>query len=179
MKNIIRKIITEEVNQKKEKLERYILKTLKGENFDRSTPYNVIIKFINDNFSISGLEAFQIYQLFTDNINVSDYEDEELYRSNITKKKFNTANSKGRELVTNRIPFKGSNTQGIYVNSGKTYVVYSYNWYPIFVYKNGQWFENSNRYSVSTAKQMSQLRPITNVDIIKLSKSDLEDIIRL
>jgi hypothetical protein len=56
-------------------------------------------------------------------------------------------------------------------------VVYSYNWYPIFVYKNGQWFENENRYSMSTAKQMSQLRPHNQGEIIKASKSKLEEII--
>ena len=40
-----------------------------------------------------------------------------------------------------------------------SYVVSSYNWYPIFVYKDGQWFENKDKYSVSTSKQTSQLRP--------------------
>jgi hypothetical protein len=76
--------------------------------------------------------------------------------------------------VINKIPFKGSNTHGEYMNG--SYVVFSYNWYPIFVFKDGQWFENEDTYSVSTAKQMSQLRPYDQ-GIIETSKDKLWDII--
>jgi hypothetical protein len=58
------------------------------------------------------------------------------------------------------------------------YVVFSYDWYPIFVYKDGQWYENQNRYSVSTAKQMSQLRPHGQGEIIDKTKDELWEIIR-
>ena len=177
MKNIIKKIITEEINQKKDRLYRYILKSLQDENFNSTTSYSKILKFIKDNFDISGMEAFEIYQLFVDNFGADSFETDELRRTDITKKKFKTSNKSGRDLVTGRIPFNGSNTHGTYLKSGKIYVVYSYNWYPIFVYKDGQWFENQNKYSISTAKQMSQLRPLTDVPIIKLSKDELNDII--
>ena len=56
-------------------------------------------------------------------------------------------------------------------------MVFSYDWYPIFVYKDGQWFENEDSYSMSTAKQMGQLRPHGMVDIIETSRSKLWDII--
>ena len=175
MKNIIKKILKESIGDKKEKFDRYIIKTLKKQGFNSSTPYHSVIKFINDTFGISGMEAFALYQLFLDNYK-NDFEFGELQRTDVTRKKLRTSNSEGRQLVTNRIPFKGSNTHAEYVNSGKVYVVYSYDWYPIFVYKDGQWFENENRYSMSTAKQISQLRPITQTEIIKLNRQDLIDI---
>lgn len=175
MKNRIKKILREAVEDRKEKFERYIIKSLKKEGFKPSTTYHTVIKFINDTYGISGMEAFQLYQLFLDNYGLTD-DNIDLQRKDVSNKKFRTSNSEGRQLVTNRIPFKGSNTHAEYVNSGKVYVVYSYNWYPIFVYKDGQWFENENRYSMSTAKQISQLRPITQTEIIKLNRQDLIDV---
>lgn len=173
MKNTIRRILKEEVGDRKEKLEKYIIKTLKDEGYDMKTSYTTVIKFINKNFGFSGLEAFELYQLFKDNFYKDEYD--ELVRTDVTKKKVSTSNRSGRELVTAKIPFKGSNTHADYQNGA--YVVYSYGWYPIFVNKDGQWFENESRYSVSTAKQMSQLRPISHVEIIKVSKDKLNDII--
>jgi len=173
MKNTIRKILKEEVDDRKEKLEKYVIKTLKDEGFDLKTPYSKIIQFIDKNFGFFGLDAFELFQLFKDNYFKDEYD--ELIRTDVTKKKLSTSNSTGRDLVTAKIPFKGSNTHANYVKG--VYVVYSYNWYPIFVNKDGQWFENENRYSVSTAKQMSQLRPYNQGEIIKVSKRKLEEII--
>jgi hypothetical protein len=176
MKDTIKKILKETVDNRKDKFERYILKTLKREGFKPSSTYHSVIKFITDTFGISGMEAFELFQLFLDNYGVSD-ELVDLVRKDVTTKKVRTSNTEGRQLVSNRIPFKGSNTHAEYLKSGNVYVVYSYNWYPIFVYKNGQWFENENRYSMATAKQMSQLRPHNQGEIIKASKSKLEKII--
>ena len=50
MKNIIKKIITEEINQKKDRLYRYILKSLQDENFNSTTSYSKILKFIKSFF---------------------------------------------------------------------------------------------------------------------------------
>lgn len=55
------------------------------------------------------------------------------------------------------MPFQANNLHAERV--GGKYVVYSYGWYPVFIYAGGQWFENEARYSVSTAKQMTQCRP--------------------
>ena len=173
MKNTIRKILKEEVDNRKEKLEKYIIKTLKDEGFDLNTPYNKIITFINKNFGFSGLESFELYQLFKDNYFKDEYD--ELIRTDISKKRMTTSNKTGRELVMAKIPFKGNNTHSDYRKD--VYTVYSYGYYPIFVNKDGQWFENENRFSVSTAKQMSQLRPMGQGEIIKVSRGKLEDII--
>jgi hypothetical protein len=173
MKNTIKKILTEETNLKKDKFDKYIISTLVKEGFTPSSDYLKIIKFLNHNFGIVGMEAFELYQLFKDNY--KNREEDELYRSNTKMKSIRTANINARDLVMNKIPFKGSNTNAQYI--GDVYVVYSYDWYPIFVNKDGQWFENNNKYSRSTSKQMSQLRPRNQGEIILLSKSELNDVI--
>lgn len=173
MKNTIKKILKEEVDNRKEKLEKYIIKTLKSEGFEVDTPYSKVIAFINKNFGFSGVDAFELYQLFKDNYFKDEYD--ELMRTDITKKRVATSNKTGRDLVMAKVPFKGNNTHSQYEN--KSYVVYSYNWYPIFVFKDGQWFENDSRYSISTAKQMSQLRPREQGEILKVSLGKLKEII--
>ena len=173
MKEIIRKILKEEVTTQQDNYQRKMIEILKREGFDARTPYQKILKYLNDVMSIVGMEAFELYQLFRDN--VSTVSDTPLVRKDIKDRKMRTANIRARDLVINRIPFKGSNTHAEYRNG--VYVVFSYDWYPVFVYKDGQWFENEEGYSMSTKKQMSQMRPY-NFDIIKTNKDKLWDIIR-
>jgi hypothetical protein len=75
-----------------------------------------------------------------------------------------TANSKSRLYTSTQLPFKGSNLRGFWKKDNKGeeyYVVQSYNWYPMFIYKYGNWHININapKYSVSTSKQYSQSLP--------------------
>ena len=86
MKDTIKKILKETVDNKKDKFERYILKTLKREGFKPSSTYHSVIKFITDTFGISGMEAFELYQLFLDNYGVTD-ELIDLVRKDVTNKK--------------------------------------------------------------------------------------------
>ena len=174
MKDIIRKILKEEVSATQERHQQKMVDILKREGFHGGTPYQEIIWFLNDTIGMEGMEAFEVFQLFKDNYR-KDYESEGLHRSDITKKILRTSNRTARDLVSNKIPFKGSNTHGEYKNG--IYVVFSYDWYPIFVYKDGQWFENEDSYSMSTSKQMGQLRPHSMVDIIEIPRSKLWDII--
>ena len=174
MRKLIKKILKEEVSDTQERHQQKMVDILKREGFHGGTPYQDIIAFLNQQIGVEGMDAFEIYQLFKDNYR-RDYESEDLHRTDITKRKIRTANIRARDLVTSKIPFKGSNTHGEYRNG--SYVVFSYDWYPIFVYKDGQWFENENRYSVSTGKQMSQLRPRGQGLIIVTSKDKLWDII--
>lgn len=173
MKEIIRKILKEEVSTQQDNYLRKMIDVLKREGFDARTPYQKVLKYLNDVMSIVGMDAFEMYQLFKDNMNSTS--NDPLVRKDIKDKKMKTANIRARDLVVNRIPFKGSNTHAEYRNG--TYVVFSYGWYPVFVYKDGQWFENEEGYSMSTKKQMSQMRPY-NFDIIKTNKDKLLDIIR-
>lgn len=174
MENIIKKILKEEISDKQEKLQQKIVDMLKKAGFDGNSNYKDIIKYLNVHMGYEGIDAFELYQLFKDNYRM-DYSKGGLYRKDIKNVKLKTPNSGARDLVVNKIPFKGSNTSAEYVNNA--YVVYSYDWYPIFVYKDGQWFENESRYSKSTSKQVSQLRPYGDYDIIKVDKSKLREII--
>jgi len=173
MKEIIRKILKEEVSTQQDNYQRKMVDVLKREGFDSRTPYQKVLNYLNSVMGIVGMEAFEMYQIFKDNLNTTS--DSSLIRKDIKDRKMKTANIRARDLVINRIPFKGSNTHAEYRNG--VYVVFSYDWYPVFVYKDGQWFENEEGYSMSTKKQMSQMRPY-NFNIIKTNKDKLWDIIR-
>lgn len=72
-----------------------------------------------------------------------------------------TSNQKARQYVQDREAFKGSNTFGEWV--GDVYAVYSYGYhFPMFAFKDGNWYANSDKYSVSTSKQYGQLHPHTD-----------------
>ena len=115
-----------------------------------------------------------MFQLLRDNFKNIETGDE-LIRKDISKLRLRSANYKARDLVQNKIPFKANNTDGEYI--GDTYIVSSYGWYPIFIYKDGRWYENKDKYSVSTSKQTSQLRPFGE-DIMKVSTDTLRKLIR-
>jgi hypothetical protein len=80
------------------------------------------------------------------------------------------SNSEARSKVDSRTPFRGSNVAGGFI--GDVYLVESYGYYPLFVYKDGVWYENMNKFSASTAKQMSQVRP--NAETVLSSLNELE-----
>ena len=84
-------------------------------------------------------------------------------------------------LVDKGIPFIGSNTMGVY--EGKLYVVYSYGkHFPMYVYNPDgcKWLANGDKYSVSTSKQQSQLRPTgtleyhTTEELLKYIKDNMQ-----
>lgn len=87
-----------------------------------------------------------------------------------------TTNSKSRIFTQAKQAFEASNLRAIHRNG--LYIVYSYKWYPIFVcdMQSGEWFENHERYSVSTSRQKSQSHP--NVDTWLRSTEELNEIIR-
>lgn len=86
-----------------------------------------------------------------------------------------TTNAKARQFVQERLDFKASNLHG--VNETSVYVVYSYKWYPLFAYSyiTRKWYENSERYSVSTSRQKSQSHP--HQETIKMTHEELKDFI--
>ena len=76
------------------------------------------------------------------------------------------ANKVAYHFAYNKIDFQGSNLQG--KREGNKYIIRSYGWYPLFLWMDGRWFENAEKYSISTSKQTSQCRPTkgTNEDTI-------------
>jgi hypothetical protein len=90
------------------------------------------------------------------------------------------ANRDCRTYVQKRHAFEGSNlfalhrVVGTYPTDSRHYTVYSYDYhYPMFVYAGGRWFENADRYSVSTAKHRSQAHPHPDTETVKLSSVDI------
>ena len=77
------------------------------------------------------------------------------------------ANINARQAVTEKVEFNGSNTFGRWYDNG-VYVVFSYGYhFPMYVNIRGVWYENEEKYSVSTSKQQTQLRPL---DVGKIYK---------
>ncbi len=64
-----------------------------------------------------------------------------------------TSNKNCAEFIGNLIPFKGSNLHSEWIDN--FYVVFSYAWYPLFVYDNTEKkaYLNEKRYSASTSRQ--------------------------
>lgn len=75
-----------------------------------------------------------------------------------------------KDDVKNRKEFHTVNLEGRWIRRDGVdmYVVFSYMHYPVFIYKEGTWYENANRYSNTTAKHMNIVRP-TSDTVIKNS----------
>lgn len=71
-----------------------------------------------------------------------------------------TSNRNARYAVDNLCPFQANNLYA--QNRGRFYVVFSYgeHW-PLWVHDNRShvWYENSDKYSVTTGRHKSQSRP--------------------
>ena len=77
-------------------------------------------------------------------------------------KSVRTSNQRAGDLVAELKPFKGNNLRADWEKDYKgdwAYVVYSWDWYPIFMYKYKRWFQVDDNYSSSTSKHMSQSHP--------------------
>ena len=83
-----------------------------------------------------------------------------------TKTQIKTSNRNAYKYASNKEPFKANNLSGEIKYNSKDlsyyYVIYSYDWYPLFIYNFGtnRWYENKVKYSVTTSKQMTQVRPV-------------------
>ena len=84
------------------------------------------------------------------------------------------------DYVNELKPFKGSNLEGRWEKDYRGdwgYVVTSYDWYPIYIYKYKKWFEVDDRYSSSTGKQMSKARPSVSYESsIKLGRREMDKV---
>ena len=83
------------------------------------------------------------------------------------------ANRDASSYVRRRQEFKGSNLFSRQLD--ERYVVYSYgSHWPMFIYADGIWYENQDKYSRTTSMQKSQAHPCT--DTIKLSVEQMVSI---
>jgi len=91
------------------------------------------------------------------------------------------SNNKVRGLVNSKEIFKNSkgsifseNRHG--VDGKEIYVVYSYGYhFPMYIYKNGMWFGNKDKYSQTTSCHQSKAMPSGEIEY--LSTSELKDMI--
>ena len=96
-----------------------------------------------------------------------------------------TPNYNAKIYTIAQLPFEGSNLRGYWKTTidGKIYVVESYGWYPVYIFKDGKWYETSDRYSSSTGKQMYASQPYRWNDTLEsqvylLSRQEMEMIER-
>lgn len=107
------------------------------------------------------------------------------------------ANRNAREYVQRNEPFQGSNMFGLFENpcefeltgdnedwaqefkewkQSRPYVVYSYGThFPMFIYLGNTWYENSDKYSVTTSKQQTQAHP--QMDTIKMTTKEMKELL--
>jgi hypothetical protein len=74
-----------------------------------------------------------------------------------------TSNTKANLYTVAQMPFKGGNLIGQWskdYNGKPYYEVVSYNWYPVYIFKDEKWYEVTGRYSSSTSKQMNNANPV-------------------
>lgn len=188
IKRILKEIYESEANPLSEKEIRLFkyLNTHKKEYNTQSKMLDLVITmmpFIGRPES----EAKFYYEVYTANYRPEgDYEniDKSTFKDYRQFKQRKTPNNSAYEYSSGKIPFKGSNLEGYWdVNNNNDwyYVVTSYDWYPIFLFINGQWYRVSNSYSSSTAKQISGANPVRwnsglKADVITVTPEEIKNI---
>lgn len=183
MINIIRKLLSEEFNKR----ELLMFNKLNDKKSTLKTKEN-IIKYIEDLTQVLGLDSDiseYYYQLWKQNyqkgVNYVKLPPEELIgpKDMIPR---SMSNTKVGAFTRSKAPFKGSNLQGGWSKDGKGveyYVVVSYGWYPIYLFKDGHWYRVTDAYSSSTGRQIGNANPIKydeNIkeDIIWVTRKEME-----
>lgn len=155
--------------------------------------FNTKLKLLNFIRSILPLigkkedEAKLYYEIYVSNYRPNgDYEKltKESFKDYKFFKQRKTPNHSAYEYTNAKIPFKGSNLEGLWEinnNNEFVYVVLSYGWYPIFLFTDNKWFEVSNTYSSSTSKHIRQSYPgryssDLNSQIYSVTKNEMEDL---
>lgn len=171
LKNIIKRNIREQFNDEDGPLDRQTIFLFKflNKNKLKYPKSDELLKFIRSMMpTISEPQSAGrlYYELYTQNYRPEgDYE-------NITFDEFKNfkefkqrrvTNSTAYEYSSAKIPFKGSNLEGLWESNNVNkwnYVVLSYEWYPIFLFADGVWYGNMDTYSSTTNRQMSDSNPV-------------------
>jgi hypothetical protein len=171
MKNLIKRILNEQLegtgdkplSEKEIRLFKY-LNTHKKE----TKTHAALLDLVSTMMPMIGKnpnEARFYYEVYTANFRPDgDYEnlDKNNFKDYREFKQRKTPNNNAYVYTGSKIPFKGSNLEGTWnVNRNNEwyYVVTSYNWYPIYLFINSQWYRVSNNWSSSTSKHLSNANP--------------------
>jgi hypothetical protein len=187
MKYLIKKILLEETKDKPLSDVEIILfehlNTVKEKHHSKQA----LISEIKTMCNVLGLDpdkANYYYELYTLNyredndynaLTFQNFKGEEYFSPEKTK------NRDAREYTRAKMPFKGSNLKGYWTTDNRNvalYVVKSYDWYPIFIFKEDRWYKVNDDYSSSTRRQMSYANPVlydSNLKspVILASKSEM------
>ena len=92
-----------------------------------------------------------------------------------------TTNTKAHDLVGQCAPFKGHNTFGEFTKPNM-YVVYSYGYHwPMYIYSyiNHKWYRNTSKYSSTTSKQTTILKPhfLTDEDFVDCTLNEMQNVL--
>jgi len=78
-----------------------------------------------------------------------------------------TSNKDCRSLVERKVEFKANNVFSEWEDD--KYIVYSYGkHFPMFIFKDRKWYENSDKYSRTTSRHQTQARPFKGISFIQL-----------
>lgn len=183
MNKLIKQILSEELNKR----EILLFNKLNAKKPELKNKTN-IIEYIKELTKFLGLDpntAEYYYQLWRQNYRKEgDYgkiPKEELIgpKEMIPR---TMSNTKVHSFVRAKAPFKGSNLHGKWDKDYKGveyYVVISYGWYPIYLFKDNHWYKVTDSYSSSTGRQMSNASPNQydseiKEDVIYVSRKEME-----
>jgi hypothetical protein len=84
-----------------------------------------------------------------------------------------TSNSDSKAYTENHLPFMANNLEGKTLENGD-YVVLSYGYYPIWFWhkRTNKWYGNKDKFSVTTAKHISQSRPTYDAQMLSRGEMD-------
>lgn len=143
----------------------FIFRKIQKELKELKTKDKIIgkIKEILDYMGFDPLEAMYYYYIFTSNFREDgryDLTKKSELKSIQDLKSVKTKNTDAGIFAKAKIPFKGSNLEGFWEKDLKgtdQYIITSYGWYPIYIFKNGEWYKINQHYSSSTGKQISNV----------------------
>ena len=171
LRNIIHRTIKEQFGEDENPLNRQTISLFKylNKNKLKYPKKDDLLKFVRGMMPTIGEPESAgrfYYEVYTQNYRImGDYENitHDEFKNFKEFKQKRVTNSTAYEYSVGKIPFKGSNLDGLWdVNNENQwyYVVLSYEWYPIFLFIGGQWYGNLDTYSPSTGKQMSDVNPV-------------------
>lgn len=185
MKDLIKKILNEELTQRLSPEVILLFKLLQSKKKELKTKKS-IIEFLEKRMRMIGKdpkEAQRYYYLYTLNYRENgDYEnispDEFVNEKNFPALK--VTNVTAGKYAYAKMPFEGSNLKGYWTKDRKgveQYVITSYGWYPILVYKNGKWYSVIERYSRATRTQYSNVAREGIYNTIPLRSKDIKSLV--
>lgn len=176
--NYIKRILRLYENRSENAFSNYEIALFKSinKNKDKFNKKDDYILFITRFLSATGRDKFDaryLYLLYTSNYR-EDGQYEEIKKGSqvipgFLEKQRTTSNTNASSFVRNKMPFKGSNLAGKWEKDRfgePQYVVLSYGWYPILIFKEEKWFEVTDRYSSSTSRQISNTRIYGNSTLL-------------